>query len=225
MGCPLEWQKDQKSILRKRRMPFSQGETQLGRNRMGWQMDLLGVTLLSGRNFGCFVRETIAKFYCAANSILRVEGRSDDIVMLRLMEAHCVPILTHATEMIHIVEPQQQNKLRVAYNAVFRKIFNYSWRESVTNLQHALGRPTWEEMVKKRTDMFLLKCKSFPRDSLIRSLILNLWSTTVILYFFAICCLLFLCYAIYCVNKHHITISIELSSLTTRSFWWTVGHT
>ena len=113
-------------------------------------MDLLGGHSCE-RTKLWLLRERIgAEFYRAANSILRVEGRSDDIVMLRLMEAHCVRIPTHATEMIHIAEPRQQNKLRVVYNAIFRKKFNYSWRESVTNMQHALGRPTWEDMVKKR---------------------------------------------------------------------------
>ena len=58
----------------------------------------LGVTLLSSPTFGCCVKETVRKFYGALNSILRVEGRSDDMVMLRLMEAHCIPILSYTFE-------------------------------------------------------------------------------------------------------------------------------
>ena len=46
----------------------------------------LGVTLMSGPTFGCCVKETLGKFYRALNSILRVEGRSDEMVMLRLIE-------------------------------------------------------------------------------------------------------------------------------------------
>ena len=81
------------------------------------------------------------------NSIKRVDGRSDDLVMLRLIESHCISILSYAVEMIHIADRKLKSKMRAAYNSVFRKLFNFSWRESVTDLQHALGRPTWEELL------------------------------------------------------------------------------
>ena len=45
-------------------------------------------------------------------------------------------------------------RLRVAYNTIFRKIFDYRPWESVTDLQHALLRPTWEELVNKRKEKF-----------------------------------------------------------------------
>ena len=40
------------------------------------------------------------KFYRALNSIIQIEGRSDDMVMLRLLEAHCIPILAYAIEIV-----------------------------------------------------------------------------------------------------------------------------
>ena len=64
----------------------------------------LGVTLLHGRRFSCCAEETLRKFYRATNSILRVDGRSDDVVMLRLLEAHCVPILSYAIEVVNVVD-------------------------------------------------------------------------------------------------------------------------
>ena len=45
--------------------------------------------------------------------------------------------------------------MRVAYNSIFRKLFNYSWRESVSDLQHSLGRQTWEELTSKRQENFV----------------------------------------------------------------------
>ena len=129
----------------------------------------LGVTLVSGRSFGCCVKETTTKFYKALNSILRIEGRSDDMVMLRLLEAHCIPILTYAAEVIHVNDPNERRQLRVSYNAVYRKMFGYSYRESVTLLQHSLGRPTWEELVEKRKSDFLKRIATCPSDSLIRA--------------------------------------------------------
>ena len=58
----------------------------------------LGVVLKTGKRFGCSVSERVKSFYRSLNSILRVEGRSDDMVLLRLIEAHSVPILTYAIE-------------------------------------------------------------------------------------------------------------------------------
>ncbi len=66
--------------------------------------------------------------------------------MLHLIETHCVPLLTYAIEVIHVADRDERRQLRVAYNSVFRKLFNYRWSESVTALQHFLGRPTWEEL-------------------------------------------------------------------------------
>ena len=64
------------------------------------QCKYLGITLKFGKFFHCCAKETIAKFYRALNSIIRIEGRSDDMVMLRLLEAHCVPILSYTIEIL-----------------------------------------------------------------------------------------------------------------------------
>ena len=56
---------------------------------------------------------------------------------------------------IHVADRDERRKLRVAYNSIFRRVFGYRDWESVTNLQHALKRPTWEELIGERTDKFL----------------------------------------------------------------------
>ena len=71
----------------------------------------LGVTLLHGPKFGCSVDETLCKFYRAANSILRVDGRSDDVVMLRLLKTHCVSVLSYAIEVIHVADRNKRSKM------------------------------------------------------------------------------------------------------------------
>ena len=78
-----------------------------------------------------------------------MEGRSQDMVLLRLIEAHCVPILTYGMEIIHVSNRDEKRSLRVAYNSLFRKLFGYRQFESVTNLQHSLGRHTWEELIEQ----------------------------------------------------------------------------
>ncbi len=92
------------------------------------------------------------------------------MVMLRLIEAHCIPLLTYAIEIVHVADRDERRQLRVAYNSVFRKLFNYRWRESVTALQNFLGRPTWEKLVEKRQAGFLSKIGKCNQQSLVRNL-------------------------------------------------------
>ena len=115
----------------------------------------LGVKLRSSRRFDCTVLDTVKKFYRALNSILRVDGRSGDVILLQLIETHCLPILTYAIEVLQVSNRDENRSLRVAYNSIFRKIFGYRIFESVTELQHALGRKTWEELIEKRKRIFI----------------------------------------------------------------------
>ena len=104
--------------------------------------------------FNCCVNEKIRKFYRAANYILRIDGKTDDLLLLRLIETHCIPILTYAIEVISVSDRDAHRQLRVAYNSVFRRIFNYRPWQSVRELQSFLSRPTWEELVEKRVSKF-----------------------------------------------------------------------
>ena len=119
------------------------------------EWDYLGVTLKSAKSFECCAKERIKKFYKCANAIFRIDGKSNDTVILRLMETHCIPILTYACEILSISNRDERRQMRVAYNSLFRRIFQYRWSESVTALQHFLGHPTWEELVDRRRNGFL----------------------------------------------------------------------
>ena len=90
---------------------------QLDGKQLEWveSWSYLGVTLLSGKLFSCSIRDKISKFYKSANAILRIDGRSDELVMLRLLETHCTPILSYAIEVIHVTDTDERRKLRVAY--------------------------------------------------------------------------------------------------------------
>ena len=83
-----------------------------------------------------------------------MEGRSDELTMLKLVEAHCVPILTYGIEIADFLDSSQKSKIRAAYNSLFRKIFGYRNFESVTNLQLSLARPTWELLCESRKVSF-----------------------------------------------------------------------
>ena len=126
----------------------------------------LGVNLKSYKNFDCSITNRVKKSYRCANAIFRIDGRSNDLVMLQLVESHCVPILTYAVENIHVSNRDERRQLRVAYNSLFRKIFNYCWSESVSALQAFLGRPTWEQIVEKRRKGFVNRVRKLDAMSL-----------------------------------------------------------
>ena len=128
----------------------------LNGNKIEWVKEwvYLGVTLRGDTNFNCSITDRIKKFYKCANAIFRIDGRSNDTVMLHLVETHCVPLLTYGIEVLVVKNRDERRQLRVAYNSVFRKIFGYRWSESVTALQGFLGRPTWEQIIEKRLANF-----------------------------------------------------------------------
>ena len=154
---------------------FGKGKTpnfqlKLDGSSIPWETNCiyLGVMLQCAAKFDCCMKETLRKFYASLNSIIRVDGRSDDMVMLRLLEAHSLPILTYAIETIEIANRDDRRQLRVAYNAIYRKMFGYSYRESVTLLQHTLGRMTWEELLEKRRSDFISRCRRNSPNPLIQ---------------------------------------------------------
>ena len=95
----------------------------------------------------------------------RIEGRSDDLTMLSLVETHCVPILTYGIEIAHFFDSRQKSKIRAAYNSLFRKIFGYRNFESVTDLQLSLARPTWELLCHSQKDSFYHRLSQCSADS------------------------------------------------------------
>ena len=101
------------------------GSLYLDGNRLDWvsSWKYLGLTLESYEKFNCCIDEKLKSFYRCLNSILRIEGRSNDLVMLHLLESHCIPILTYGIEVAYVANVDTRRKLRIAYNAVFRKIF------------------------------------------------------------------------------------------------------
>ena len=117
----------------------------------------LGVDLVVGRRFSCSANARIRRFYRGANAIFRIEGWSDDLTMLRLVESHCVPILTYGLEIAYFADASERSKLRAAYNSLFRRIFGYRNFESVTKLQLNLARPTWEMLLEK------IRCNFYSR--------------------------------------------------------------
>ena len=76
---------------------------------------------------------------------------------------------------LHMVSRSSLSQTVMKNNAIYRKMFGYSYRESVTLLQHSLGRPTWEELSEKRLTNFLRRCIVSPLNPVIHHFTRN-WS-------------------------------------------------
>ena len=83
--------------------------------------------------------------------------------------SHCTPILTYGIEVVEYL-PGENQQMRVAYNAIFRKVFGYRRNESVAELQHHFGYLSWDELVKSRQAAFKKK-KAKQADGLVASLL------------------------------------------------------
>ena len=59
------------------------------------------------------------KFYRCTNSIFRIDRHSNNMVMLRLVEPHCVPILSYTIEFRNISNRDELRQLHVAYNSLW----------------------------------------------------------------------------------------------------------
>ena len=138
---------------------------QLNGNLVEWaeKWTYLGIDLVSHKRFNCCIDSKLRKFYRSLNSILRVGGKSNDLIMLHLLEAHCIPILTYGIEVIFVSDRNKRRQLRVAYNSVFRRIFDYRRYQSVRELQGFFDRPTWEELCDKRYTKFIksIRCADY----------------------------------------------------------------
>ena len=72
--------------------------------------------------------------------------------------------------MTDVTNRDERRSMRVAYNSIFRKIFGYRRFESVSALQHALGRLTWEELIENRKQGFFRRARLCERDTLVNIL-------------------------------------------------------
>ena len=61
-----------------------------------------------------------------------------------------------AEEEAEVANSDERRRLRVAYNSLFRKTFNYRNWESVTDLLDALQWLVWDELLEKRISAMIM---------------------------------------------------------------------
>ena len=99
-------------------------------------MNLSWSHVRSHKNFYCCIDVKGKSFYRTANAVMRIERRTNELVMLQLLEKHCLSVLTYAIEVITVANSDERRRLRVAYNSMFRKVFDYRDWESVNYHMH-----------------------------------------------------------------------------------------
>ena len=70
--------------------------------------------------------------------------------------SHCAPILTYGIEVFEFSRADFQ-QMRMAYNAIFRKIFGFRRNESVTDIVLSNGMKKWDDLVESRRERFINK--------------------------------------------------------------------
>ena len=82
----------------------------------------LGVALISGKSFLCSCDEELSSFYRSVNSVLNVQGKPSDDIMMRIVYAVCAPTLLYACE-AKDPRPGDLTQLNTAVNKAIRKFF------------------------------------------------------------------------------------------------------
>src|ERR1043165_1834215 len=86
------------------------------------------------------------KFFSCLNSILSKCRYSNELVNLKLVECHCLPILTYAMESLNL-KSSQLKEINSWWNAVYRKLFDYNKWESVKEIICLLERLNFVHIV------------------------------------------------------------------------------
>ena len=88
----------------------------------------------------------LRKFYASVNAIITHSKYVNEDVKLRLFESFSLPLLTYALNVIHL-SAGQLNKLNIAWNNVYRKIFGMKPWESVKEIQFLCGRLDFKHLL------------------------------------------------------------------------------
>ena len=120
------------------------------------ELDYLGVCLRSAKFFLVDLSNVRRKFFASLNSIMSKCRFTSDLVKLKLLESHCLPILLYAVESLNLPF-SQITEMNSWWNSIYRKIFNYQKWESVKLLIYMLGRLDLHHIINFKTLKFTVK--------------------------------------------------------------------
>ena len=121
------------------------------------QWTYLGSTIVAGVSLSFSCRKELSNFYRSINSLLTSIQKPNELVLMHLMYANCVPSLAHAAE-VKLLPNNELNDCNVALNNGIRRIFSYNRWESTRYLRQQLSFPSITEIFHSRSRKFLTKC-------------------------------------------------------------------
>ena len=119
------------------------------------KVDYLGITLSKAKYFLVDLSKIRAKFYSTVYSILSKCNTTSEMVKLKLLESHCLPILLYAVESLNL-PCFQIKELNACWNSVYRKIFKYQRWESVKTLICTSGRLDLHRIINQKSLSFII---------------------------------------------------------------------
>ena len=116
----------------------------------------LGVTVLAGPHFTASHLKPLINFRSTANTVLNVNRKPSEHILMKMLYATCVPHLTYASDVIQY-SVNQMHSMNLALNDCTCRIFTYNRWESVRYLHISFGY----------LSLCLLYTSPSPRDGLL----------------------------------------------------------
>ena len=89
------------------------------------QWKYLGTTIVAGNHLTFSSRSEMSCFYRSVNSLMSSIRKPNELVLMNLLYANCVPGLTYASE-VKDVPNREIQEMNVALNDAIRRIFSYN---------------------------------------------------------------------------------------------------
>ena len=114
----------------------------------------LGVWIKSSTHFEIDVSECRRKFFISANTVLSNCKSACEMVKLKLLESHCLPLLTYAADS-GCIDNNSLSMFNTCWNSIYRRIFGYFRWESVRNVMACLNKLNINYLVNLRRVLFI----------------------------------------------------------------------
>ena len=121
------------------------------------QWTYLGSTVVAGTTLTFTCKKELSNFYRSLNSLFNSNQKPNELVLMNLMYANCVPGLTHAAD-VKMIPSNELNDCNVALNNGIRRIFSYNRWESTRYLRQQLSFPSIIDIFHSRSRKFISKC-------------------------------------------------------------------
>ena len=112
----------------------------------------LGITVVAGLNFSSSHLKPLIKFRSAANTVLNVNPKPSEQILMRMLYATCIPHLTYAADVIKY--SVSQLSMNVAVKDCIRRFFTFNRWESVRYLRLSFNCPSLSEIFESRSAKF-----------------------------------------------------------------------